>query len=204
MPIAKKPKSCLEEKLIKRARRPTAAGRRTRPAAARLVAPPPSPFTLLPQTVRSPKSPTEERERERRRWWPNGWLVPAPPPPPPHSCTTTFGVRGGEQAQLPVEGANQPRSERARNQRHSVRPSVSQYDAGSSTEGRQRRERESLPRTAVVRRRRRRRKHLLFRRRRHLRRHVTCDFLQWRCCCPRIARFLPSRGREGEIEEKWR
>ena len=203
MPIAKKPKSCLEEKLIKRARRPTAAGRRTRPAAARLVAPPPSPFTLLPQTVRSPKSPTEERERERRRWWPNGWLVPAPPPPP-HSCTTTFGVRGGEQAQLPVEGANQPRSERARNQRHSVRPSVSQYDAGSSTEGRQRRERESLPRTAVVRRRRRRRKHLLFRRRRHLRRHVTCDFLQWRCCCPRIARFLPSRGREGEIEEKWR
>ena len=203
MPIAKKPKSCLEEKLIKRARRPTAAGRRTRPAAARLVAPPPSPFTLLPQTVRSPKSPTEERERERRRWWPNGWLVRAPPPPP-HSCTTTFGVRGGEQAQLPVEGANQPRSERARNQRHSVRPSVSQYDAGSSTEGRQRRERESLPRTAVVRRRRRRRKHLLFRRRRHLRRHVTCDFLQWRCCCPRIARFLPSRGREGEIEEKWR
>ena len=203
MPIAKKPKSCLEEKLIKRARRPTAAGRRTRPAAARLVAPPPSPFTLLPQTVRSPKSPTEERERERRRWWPNGWLVPAPPPPP-HSCTTTFGVRGGEQAQLPVEGANQPRSERARNQRHSVRPSVSQYDAGSSTEGRQRRERESLPRTAVVRRRRRRRKHLLFRRRRHLRRHVTCDFLQWRCCCPRIARFLPSRGREEEIEEKWR
>ena len=203
MPIAKKPKSCLEEKLIKRARRPTAAGRRTRPAAARLVAPPPSPFTLLPQTVRSPKSPTEERERERRRWWPNGWLVPAPPPPP-HSCTTTFGVRGGEQAQLPVEGANQPRSERARNQRHSVRPSVSQYDAGSSTEGRQRRERESVPRTAVVRRRRRRRKHLLFRRRRHLRRHVTCDFLQWRCCCPRIARFLPSRGREGEIEEKWR
>ena len=203
MPIAKKPKSCLEEKLIKRARRPTAAGRRTRPAAARLVAPPPSPFTLLPQTVRSPKSPTEERERERRRWWPNGWLVPAPPPPP-HSCTTTFGVRGGEQAQLPVEGANQPRSERARNQRHSVRPSVSQYDAGSSTEGRQRRERESLPRTAVVRRRRRRRKHLLFRRRRHLRRHVTCDFLQWRCYCPRIARFLPSRGREGEIEEKWR